>query len=144
MKGRKSLPTSFSELEDFLDWALSSETLRRQKREASSMEEIREFYDAVLLRAESVFEHFRAAEAEATEADKADAGTKTLFNLMLAFAEASLSIEVHKCPNVPDGMPGDIWKPEHETPGWRKKPRSSLAAPVHSASVGPTHDPTHP
>lgn len=126
MHNRKSLPEPFQELEEFLDWALPTETLRRQKRESSTMEEIREFYDAVLPKVSAIMDHFRSAEAASGDADKVDDETKALFTLMLAFACASLSIELHKSPIVPDGMPGDIWKPEHETPGWQKKPAIKL------------------
>lgn len=126
MKLAKSLPVEFADLEPFLDWALPGETLRRQKRESLSLEEISEFYDAVLPRANAVFDYFRAAEVEAGGADKVNPETRSLFTLMLAFSEASLSVELHKSPIVPDGMPGDIWKPEHETPGWKNKPKIRL------------------
>jgi hypothetical protein len=126
MRKSEKLPSAFSDLEDFLDWAFPSETLRRQKREASSMEQIREFYDTMLPKVPAVFEHFRAAETKAGDPDKVDDETKLLFTLMLAFADASLSIEIHKSPIVPDGMPGDIWKPEHESAGWKKKPHVKL------------------
>jgi hypothetical protein len=122
MRREKKLPVAFSALDDFLDWALPSETQRRQKREACSMEEIKEFYGAMLVELPAILEHFRAAEAVAGDADKVDPETQLLFTLMLAFADASLSIEIHKSPIVPDGMPGDIWKPEHETAGWKQKP----------------------
>lgn len=126
MKANTTLPSKFRDLDVFLDWALPSETLRRQKREASTMEEIREFYDAMLARVQEILQHFRDAEATYGAPDKIDSETKTLFALMLAFADASLSIEIHKSPIVPDGMPGDIWKPEHETPGWKQKPQIRL------------------
>jgi hypothetical protein len=126
MKLAKSLPKAFTDLEPFLDWALPSETRRRQHRESREFEEITEFYDAVLPRASAVFDFFRTAEAAAGGADKVDLETRTLFTLMLAFSEASLSVEMHKSPTVPDGMPGDIWKPEHETPGWKNKPKIKL------------------
>src|SRR5690606_32577934 len=99
----KSLPAPFEDLERFLDWALPTETLRRQKRESSTMEEIREFYDAVLPKLSAIMDHFRAAEKASGDADKVDDETKTLFTLMLAFACASLSVELHKSPVVPDG-----------------------------------------
>jgi hypothetical protein len=120
------LPGAFADLESYLDWALPSETQRRQRREASTMEEIRRFYDAMLPRLPAVLEHFKAAEAQSGGPDKVDDPTKHLFTLMLAFAEASLSIEVHRSPIVPDGIPGDMWKPEHETPGWKRKPAVKL------------------
>lgn len=120
------LPVAFSDLEIFLDWALPSETQRRQKREASTMAEIRQFYDTMVAKLPAVFEHFKAAEAKSGGPDKVDDETKLLFTLMLAFADASLSIEVHRSPIVPDGMPGDMWKPEHETAGWKQKPAVRL------------------
>ncbi|HVZ16910.1 MAG TPA: hypothetical protein VG897_07330 [Terriglobales bacterium] len=126
MKTVKTLPAPFRDLEVFLDWALPSETLRRQKREASTMEEIQEFYDAMLPRAEAILSYFGEAEAKFGGADNVDEETKLLFTLMLAFSDASLSVEVHKDPIVPMGMPGDIWKPEHETPGWKNKPKIKL------------------
>lgn len=126
MKSVKKLPPEFAELEPFLDWTKPSETQRRQFRESLEMDEITEFYDAVLPRATAVFDYFRKAEAEAGGADQVGAETRTLFTLMLAFSEASLSVEIHKSPVVPDGMPGDVWKPEHETPGWKKKPKIKL------------------
>jgi len=126
MNRKKSLPAQFQELEEFLDWALPSETQRRQKRESSSIEEIQEFYYAILHKVRDVIDYFRAAEAVSGGADKVDNKTRQLFALMLAFADASLSIELHKSPTVPDGMPGDIWKPEHETVGWQKKPKIRL------------------
>lgn len=126
VKTRIALPQAFSELEDFLEWALPSETLRRQKRETSSMEEITEFYDAMLARTQQIVAHLTAAEAACGGADKVDRETKTLFHLMLAFLDASLSVEVHKSPVVPDGMAGDLWKPEHETAGWKNKPAIRL------------------
>jgi hypothetical protein len=126
MKSKPSLPANFKSLEDFLDWALPTETLRRQHRESQSLEEIQEFYGAVLPQAPAIFEHFRVTELACGGADKVDQETKTLFILMLAFACASLSVELHKSPIVPDGMPGDIWKPEHETVGWKHKPKFKL------------------
>ena len=122
----KTLPAPFKELERFLDWALPSETLRLRKRESLPLEDIREFYDAVLPKADVIFAYFRSAETEAGGAANVDAETRLLFVLMLAFSEASLSVELHKSPIVPDGMPGDIWKPEHETPGWKNKPKIRL------------------
>lgn len=114
-----SLPPAFGALTSYIGWALPTETLRRQKRESSSMEEIRAFYDAVLAMTPEIMDHLRKTGSFAA----ADASTQTLFTLMLAFADASLSVELHKSPIVPDGLPGDVWKPEHETVGWQKKPK---------------------
>jgi hypothetical protein len=126
MMTKRALPAQFAALANYLDWALPTETLRRQKREASTLEEIFGFYEAMLPRAQEIVAYFNAQEAAAGDADQVDQDTKTLFTLMLGFLDASLSVEVHKSPVVPDGMPGDQWKPEHETPGWRNKPRVKL------------------
>ena len=126
MKLVKSLPAAFAELEPYLDWALPSETARRQYRESLELDEITEFYRAMLDRASEILDHFRKAETEAGGPDRVDAPTRTLFTLMLSFSEASLSVELHRSPTVPDGMPGDIWKPEHETAGWKNKPKIKL------------------
>ena len=126
MMKAKVLPTDFRDLERFLDWALPTETARRRKRESLGLDEITEFYDAVLPRMLDVLDHFRSAEILAGGAENVGAETRLLFTLMLAFSEASLSVEVHKSPIVPDGMPGDIWEPEHETVGWKNKPKVHL------------------
>ena len=126
MKLVKSLPAAFAELEPYLDWALPSETLRRQYRESLELDEITEFYNAMLVRAPEILDHFRKSETDAGGPDRVDAPTRTLFTLMLSFSEASLSVEMHRSPTVPDGMPGDIWKPEHETAGWKNKPKIRL------------------
>ena len=118
MPAINSWPTAFEALAPFLDWALPTETLRRRKRESSSMREIQDFYDATLARVAEIMDHLRKTGSLAT----ADESTRTLYALMLAFADASLSVELHKSPIVPDGLPGDVWKPEHETAGWLQKP----------------------
>lgn len=126
MKLVKSLPPAFAELEPFLDWVLPSESQRRRYRESLEMDEITEFYDAMLRRAPEILVHFRSAETEAGGPDLVDPPTQALFTLMLSFSEASLSVEMHRSPTVPDGMPGDTWKPEHETSGWKNKPKIKL------------------
>jgi len=122
MTSKQTLPAKFNGLHAFLDWALPTETLRLSKRESSSLEDIREFYDAVLAEMPDIIAYLRNAASYA----EADASTRTLYTLMLSFADASLSMELHKSPTVPDGMPWEIWKPEHETPSWQRKPPIAL------------------
>ena len=52
--------------------------------------------------------------------------TKNLFVLMQALSDVALSVELHKSPTVPDGLPWDMWRPEHETVGWKRKPKVRL------------------
>ncbi|MSR13929.1 MAG: hypothetical protein EXR86_05055 [Gammaproteobacteria bacterium] len=48
------LPKAFHDLAPYLEWALPSERERRAKRATSTMTEISEFYDGMLLRMEAV------------------------------------------------------------------------------------------
>ncbi|MDE0059937.1 MAG: hypothetical protein OXI22_01975 [Defluviicoccus sp.] len=48
------MPDAFAELAPFADWALEPERARIEKKAASSMEEIRAFYDAMMLRMDEV------------------------------------------------------------------------------------------
>ena len=52
-----ALPDEFRDLAPWLDWALEPERARTEKREASSMAEIRAFYDAVLPRLEEMIRY---------------------------------------------------------------------------------------
>ena len=56
----QSLPAPFAGLEPFIDWSLTRERERTEKREASTMEEVREFYDAVFPRMEEIVKHLDA------------------------------------------------------------------------------------
>ncbi len=122
MSTQAALPSQFDMLEPYLDWALPTEVSRLMKRESSSLAEIRAFYDAVLAQTPAIVAYLR----QAGQTEQTDTRTQTLYRLMLAFADASLSVELHRSPTVPDGMPGEIWKPEHETQGWRNKPAIQL------------------
>ena len=58
MSADVALPEGFAELQRFAaDWALDSEAARNAKRLASSFEEIRAFYDAMLPTMDAVGEH---------------------------------------------------------------------------------------
>ncbi|KWT97464.1 hypothetical protein WDL1P1_00657 (plasmid) [Variovorax sp. WDL1] len=126
MQTVQHLPSQFSELEQFLPWALATEALRLERREKSTLEDIRTFYGAVLSRIEEVIEHFRQADTSAKGGKGIAEETNNLYTLMLAFADASLSIELHKSHTVPDGMAWDVWQPEHDSADWQAKPKIRL------------------
>lgn len=54
------LPEPFEELESFADWALEPERARMEKRAASSTDEVRTFYDAMMLRINEILEHLES------------------------------------------------------------------------------------
>ncbi len=51
------LPEEFQDLAPWLDWALEPERARTEKRVASSMEEIRAFYHAVMPRLDEIIRY---------------------------------------------------------------------------------------
>lgn len=51
------LPEPFEELAPFLDWALEPERARTEKKAAASMDEMRSFYDAMILRINEIFDY---------------------------------------------------------------------------------------
>ncbi len=50
----QQLPEAFRDLEPWLAWSLATERERSAKRQSSTMEDIKAFYDAMLARMEEV------------------------------------------------------------------------------------------
>ena len=85
------LPDGFQDLAPWLDWALEPERARTEKREASSMAEIRAFYDAVLPRMEEMIrylEDFR--DGDMTEP------ARRLYLISLSLVEVANLVELYK------------------------------------------------
>ncbi|WP_397473589.1 hypothetical protein [Pusillimonas sp.] len=123
----QKLPPAFADLEPFMDWAQPTEFQRLQKREESTMEAIKAFYDAAQPKAAAAIEHFHEVDEKTSQGHaEPDAETMNLYTLMLGLAEASLAIEVHGSTTVPDGLAWHVWKPEHETSAWQQKPKAQL------------------
>ncbi len=61
-----ALPEAFEDLAPWLDWALEPERARTAKKVASSMEELRAFYDAVMPRMEEIIAYRHPAGVGAT------------------------------------------------------------------------------
>lgn len=98
-----SLPDGFAELEKYAaDWALDSEASRNAKRLASSIEELRDFYAAMLTRIEALGDHlskFRLSDMPEAE--------RRLYYLALSLMEVAPAIEIHNAPDVPDAIEAD-------------------------------------
>ena len=85
------LPEEFAALAPWLDWALEPERARTQKRESSSMAEIRAFYDAVLPRLEEMIRHlesFRDGDMPAPQ--------HRLYLISLSLVEVANLVELYK------------------------------------------------
>ncbi|SEH71785.1 hypothetical protein SAMN04489835_3232 [Mycolicibacterium rutilum] len=92
------LPEEFADLERFSDWCLPTEEERYQKRLASTMEEMQEFYDAGMERLEAVMEYCDAR----FPLDGMPDDAKALIHMMQSLVNVSFPIEVWKQPRVLD------------------------------------------
>jgi hypothetical protein len=95
----KPLPAEFQDLAPFVDWALGTETERMTKRMASSMKEIRAFYDAMLARMDAIVNYLKQFPA-----DDLPPEARTLFHLSLSLIEVSNAVELYKQPKLPFGF----------------------------------------
>ncbi len=123
----QKLPEEFAALEPYIQWAGPDEFRRLEFRENQTMDVIQEFYDAMLPQVENILAYFKRIDEKTDSVDDDEAlEARTLMNLMYGFSDAALSVELHKSPTVPDGMPWYIWKPEHDSTDWKNKPQIQL------------------
>ena len=92
------LPTQFQELEQWIAWSLATEQERSARRQASTMKDIKTFYDAMLARMEEVLPYLDQFSVESLPED-----ATRLFYLMLSLAEVAPAIEQFGQPSVVDG-----------------------------------------
>ena len=92
------LPPQFSDLEPFVaDWCLDSEPARYAKRLASTMDEIQEFYGALMPRAEEAIQYLEKFPLSELPED-AQRLLKLLYSLILV----SFAVEIWRQPYIPD------------------------------------------
>ena len=92
------LPSEFADVESFTEWCLASEQERYDKRLASTMAEMQEFYDAAFGRLEDAIVYLDARFPLNEMPDDA----KALMYLMQSLVMVSFPIEVWKQPRVLD------------------------------------------
>ena len=103
MEDGPSLPGGFESLEPFAaTWVLPDAAARMARRQASDMDEIRAFYEAVLPLGERALEHLRQFELGALPPE-----AENLLKLMLALAEVAPAVEWYDDPKVQGGFPID-------------------------------------
>lgn len=93
-----ALPEAFRDLEQWMAWSLATEPERSDKRQASTMVEIKAFYDAMLARMEEILPYLEQFPLEKIPAD-----AQRLFYLTLSLAEVAPAVELFGQPSVPDG-----------------------------------------
>lgn len=105
------LPDAFQDLMPFIDWAAPTEMARNAKRWASTMEESRAFYDAMIQRGPAALQYL--GQFPLTEIQGADL---TLLNMCLALAECSATVEMYENPQPKFVFPIQRFVPVHD--GW--------------------------
>jgi hypothetical protein len=101
MSAERVLPAAFADLQPWVAaWALDCERERFRRLRATSLDELRAFYDAMLPRSAAVADHLAAFDlAGLPEAER------TLFDLLMTFIETAHPIEL-KWPRT-DMDPGN-------------------------------------
>lgn len=90
------LPAEFVDLQPFAArWGQRSTDARHHQRQNSSLDEIKEFYEAMQPRLAAVFDYLDQFEP-ATMPPSA----QHLLNLSFGFIEASLAVEIFKSPGI--------------------------------------------
>jgi hypothetical protein len=103
------LPAQFAAFERFADWILPDELARSRKRAASTMAELRAFYDAMLPEVEAMLAHL-----DAHELDALPPAEGRLLELLLGLVEIANAVELYFSPELRYGFPVERFRPEHE------------------------------
>ena len=92
------LPAEFADLEPFVaSWCLDSEPERYAKRLGSTMDEIQEFYDAIMPRAEAAMQYL-----DKLPLDDLPEDAWRLLKLLYSLIVMSFAVEIWKQPYIPD------------------------------------------
>jgi hypothetical protein len=94
----KKLPSAFAELEQFAQiWCLATEHERWNKRLASSMAEMREFYDAFFPRLEEAVDY-----CDKFTLDDMPEDALNLLHLIYSLVMVAMAVEIFKQPKPTD------------------------------------------
>ena len=102
------LPEAFADLSPWLDWALAPEGARTAKKVASSMEEIRAFYDAVMPRMEDIIAYLDDVSGEDRPAP-----AHRLYLLSLSLVEVANLVEIYKRREIIEACDPLHFNPQH-------------------------------
>lgn len=100
MGSNTTLPDGFAELAPFVsEWVLADAVARMNKRQATTIEEIRRFYDAIVPLGEQALAWLRDYPLGALPPEG-----ERLLGLMLSLAEIAPAVEWYNDPQVYDGF----------------------------------------
>lgn len=110
------LPDEFKDLDSFTSgWALSTEEERNKKRLASSMQEIRAFYDAVCPRLGEILHFLQQFPVEKFgDSRNMPEEVRRLLQLAMSLVEVSPAVELFGQPGVIDGFDIKRFVPHHK------------------------------
>jgi hypothetical protein len=95
---RARLPVAFVDLEPFAEkWCLATERERYAARMASSMAEMKAFYEAMFPRVDEALAH-----CDRTPLDAMPDDSRALLQLVHSFVMVSFPVEVWGRPHIPD------------------------------------------
>ncbi len=94
-----TFPEGYEDLDHLAAWALPTEIERHERRLSSTIEELREIYDAVLARIDEILTYLNK-----TPLDELSPRQQNLLNLTLSLAEVAPAIEFYGQPEVVDGF----------------------------------------
>ncbi len=122
MKGQtKTLPSQFADLMPFLEnWSLESQMARTEKRLSSNMEELTEFYDAMLPRMQEILDYIDQYSLEDMPGD-----AKELLILGYSLAEIAPAVEMFQQVYVTPTFDARNFLPTHEPV--KQRPKMSIS-----------------
>lgn len=101
------LPEPFTALEPFAaTWSLPTEIARHEQRRASSMDALRDFYDAMLPRMPQILSYL-----ETRPLDDLDTDDTRLMRLTLSLAEIAPAVELFGSPIIKDAVDSRRFRP---------------------------------
>ena len=94
-----NLPEPFAHLTPYREWALSTEDERMRRRFASTMDELTNYYKALLPEIGPIAKHLEQWPLSDIPAEQ-----KPLLYLAMMFMEAAMSVEFFYEPDVPEAL----------------------------------------
>lgn len=103
----QALPPAFAALAPFVErWSVASQDERHRRRVASSLGELREFYDAIFPRMDDIIGHLNAHPL--CDPEELPPGERNLYRLALSFMLISLPIDLRwKASDLTEGLAAD-------------------------------------
>jgi hypothetical protein len=101
------LPEPFAALEPFAaTWSLPTEIARHERRRASSMDTLRDFYDAMLPRMLEILSYLKARPLDGLGTED-----ERLMQLTLSLAEVAPAVELFGSPIIKDAVDSRRFRP---------------------------------